>query len=312
MYKLDYYINKFGNLHIQGSTQWLKGRSSCFGGSEMATLLGESKHENWETLKKKKINQYVDTCDTTEWGHWFEPVSKFYIEKDYGPIYEFGSIPHTYYPVCYSPDGIIVENNDLTLLEIKNPVMRSINKIPPHYLPQVKTGMCVINVKYTLFAQFRFRRCPLDTPPENYIYDRNYHKEYRNRQKDQKPFSWGYLYWPGENKLVDLGKCKNMCDKLGTRCSKPPQIYIETHYKPEKGFILMWKLFEYVYAGIPPDYNYLSDKEEQLWKKYNELYNAKVNAYKPIKEIHCDSSDSDDAPIYIVKQLDKYRFNKKK
>lgn len=276
MHKLFYYINKFGDLHTQGSTEWLKGRTSSFGGSEMSTLLGENKHDNWSNLKKKKLTMEVDNCDITEWGHWFEPVSKFYIEKDFGPIYEFGSIPHPYYPICYSPDGLIVENDDLTLLEIKNPIMRNIHKIPEHYLPQVKTGMCVLNVKYCLFAQFRFRRCSLETPPTNYIYDRTYHKEYRKRCKDKKPISWGYLYWEGEEELVDLSKHKNMCDILGKKSTQQPKIYIESELKQEKGFAVMWKLFEYNYAGIKPDFFYLSDREEELWEKYNELYVDKV------------------------------------
>lgn len=275
MHKLDYYKNKFSDLYTQGSSQWLKGRASCFGGSEMSTILGENTYETCENLLQKKIYLQIDIADTTQWGHWFENVSKFYIQQKWGEIHEFGSIPHPYYPVCYSPDGLLVIDNELVLLEIKNPIMRGINKIPEHYFPQVKSGMCILNVKYTLFAQFRFRRCSLETPVNNYIYDRHYHKEYRKRCKDQKPISWGYLYWEGENKLVDLSQYKDMVGKLGNRASRNPKIYIETEFNPTKGYILKWKLFECVYASIPPDHFYLSDREDELWELYNLLYMKK-------------------------------------
>lgn len=276
MHKLEYYKLKFSNLAAQGTDDWLNGRTLSFGGSEMATLLQKNKYEKWEELKDKKSGKVFKRSDSTEWGHWFEPLAKIYIEKEFSKIYEFGSIPHCQYPVCYSPDGVLVEDKDLVLLEIKNPIQRGIHKIPEMYFYQVLTGMCILNVKYTLFAQFRFRRCKFGTAPRSVTYDRVYHKEYRRRQKDAVPISFGYLYWKGGEKLVDLSIYSKMTDVLFEDASVgdwKPEIHIEEFdFKPETGYVLMWKLFEYSYAGIKPQKDFLSSKEEFLWSKFTELF----------------------------------------
>lgn len=277
MLKLKYYLTKFNNLVAQGSEEWLNGRTSSFGGSEMGTLLGDNQYESWVDLKKKKRNKQCDHNDITEWGHLFEPVSKLYIIKEYGDIYDFGSIPHTFYPICYSPDGLLVVDKKLVLLEIKNPIMRGTHKIPQIYIDQVLTGLSIIPAEYCLFVQFRFRRCKYKSnrgKPWKATYDRLYHKEFMKRQPDAKPISYGFLYWKTENKdLLDLALYDKMYPKymdLGK-----PQVFIETDLPYTSGTVLMWKLFEMVPSSVKPNTDFLKQNEDLLWQKYKDLLDFK-------------------------------------
>lgn len=276
MHKLEYYQNKFHNLAIQGSDAWLEARSFSFGGSEMSTVVGKNKYEKWEKLLEKKAHNINFKSDTTEWGHLFEPVAKAFITKQSGTIYEFGSIPHSYYPVCYSPDGLMVMDDDLVMIEIKNPIYRGVHSIPEGYLEQVKTGMCILNVKHCVFWQFRFRRCKLGTGPWSMEYDRNYHKEYRKRCKDMGNISFGYLYWNVDCDLVDLGSVPSILNEIKDIPTHiKPEIIIEKPFEYKRGKVLMWKLFEKTKEIIMPEQNYLKDKEELLWQKYKELRTLK-------------------------------------
>src|SRR4051812_20033674 len=272
MHKLSYYQNKFKNLSIQGSEEWLEARSYSFGGSEISTVLGKNKYENWDSLLERKVTKGSFRSDSTEWGHLFEPVAKIFIEKQFGKIYEFGSIPHSYYPVCYSPDGLMVIDDELILIEIKNPIFRGIHKIPESYLEQVQTGMSIISVQHCIFWQFRFRRCRLGTGPWNIIYDRVYHKEYRKRCKDMGNISYGYLYWNVDCELIDLGSVPCILDAISDiPVSVEPEIIIERPLEYKRGKALMWKLFEKERTVIQPQKNYLHDKEALLWDRYKEL-----------------------------------------
>lgn len=272
MFKLEYYQKKFNLFKIsQGSDDWLDGRQYCIGGSEMSTVLGKNKYDTWEKLMQTKAGKHFDATDATEWGHLFEQVAKHYIRKEYGTIYEFGSIPHCLYPVCYSPDGIIVENDHLVLLEIKSPIYRGVHKIPEPYLYQVYTGMNIIHVKYTLFVQCRFRRCKYGTNPHSTIYDRKYHIEYRKRCKDAFPLSWGYLYWDCPGPLQDLAELKDMCPAI-LQSKVNPSIHIEDKtFNPTHGKVLMWKLFEINYSTIKPKKFFLDHMSDFLWTKYKQL-----------------------------------------
>jgi len=57
MWKLEYYLAKFSYLAMQGSQDWLEGKTISFGGSEMSCILDKSKHEKWKSLKTKKITK---------------------------------------------------------------------------------------------------------------------------------------------------------------------------------------------------------------------------------------------------------------
>lgn len=270
MHKIEYYQNKFNNIP-QLSDDWLEGRKYAFGGSEMAAILNEDPYHTCSEVLSKKVTKDNIQNDCTEWGKLFEPIAKIFIEKDKSTkIYDFGSIAHSYYPVCYSPDGLIIDGDDLILLEIKSPIYRGVANIPDQYIHQVQTGMNVIHVKSCLFAQFRFRRCPIYTDPLSPCYDRAYHKEFRKRCKDKKPIQFGYIYWPASNELVDLG---NVDSIIKFKPKSKPDVIIGQRFNPSTGYVLMWKLFDINYEMIQPDLNYLKDKEQKLWNLYKNLRN---------------------------------------
>lgn len=272
MLKLEYYIQKFRALPFQGSADWLEGRLFSFGGSEMASVLGKNPYESWEKLKENKSLRASVHNDATEWGHLFEPVAKQFVKKAWGEIYEFGSIPHSQYPVCYSPDGLMVLENELVLLEIKTPIQRGIKKIAEAYYIQVQTGLGVIAAKYALFAQFRFRRCKWGTDPKNTVYDRFYHLEFRKRCIDMYPFAWGFFWWDVDVPLCDLASLKNMSTVM-QKANVKPKLYVDTYPTEmiDHGYVLMWKCFEQCYSSIKKEKDFLYNKEEMLWKKYEEL-----------------------------------------
>lgn len=295
MFKIKYYQTKFNIPVFEPDTdEFLESRKFAFGGSEIASIIGTSEYENVDQLIHKKKNKINSQNESTLWGKLFEPVSKIFISKKYGKIYNYGSIPHCQYPVSYSPDGLIIteDEKDIYLLEIKCPAKRNINSIPPHYMSQVLTGLCVINARECLFAQFKFRRCVYGTLPWSTTYDHKFHCDYRNKRSFNTPNSYGYLIWnlPAEcteNKLIDLALMEDMNQTI-TDFKKKLQTYNEDKKQNEKfcfeiivekpvsinsGLILMWKLFDWKSQKIQPDKSYLQKYEEMLWEKYQTLIN---------------------------------------
>lgn len=112
------------------------------------------------------------------------------------------------------------------------------------------------------------------------IYDRNYHKEYRKRCPDMGNISFGYLHWDIDCDLVDLGSVNSILDELKNIPSEVvPKILIEpSNFKPERGKVLMWKLFEKSQTNIEPVKNYLNDKEELLWSRYEKMRESYINS----------------------------------
>jgi putative phage-type endonuclease len=272
MHKLNYLKAKFANLSRQGSDDWLEGRKYAFGGSEMATVLGNNPYENLTQLINKKVTRENNLDDARLWGHLFEPVSKLFITKERGTkIHEFGSIPHPYFPVCYSPDGILIEGDDLVLLEIKNPIWRGVDTIPIYYLDQVQCGMNIINCTHTLFAQFQFRRCHMYTDSKSYSYDRYYHRESRNRMPNKPVIAYGYLYWNKDCEFVDLGGVDKISEYIDLTHWTPDKVIINEPFNPKRGVCLKWKLFDISYKIVEPDFNFLKEREDLLWSKFKEL-----------------------------------------
>lgn len=292
MYKLHYLLNKFNHINsnsnsnlIENHDTWLEGRKHCIGGSDMFIIL-KGKTDEFNKLIQDKITKNNLQIDATNWGKMFEPVAKLILEQDLKiKIIEFDSIPHSYYPICYSPDGLFIQDNDLKLLEIKCPIMKSLNKpIQESYIDQVQTGMNIIPVKNCLFARYRFRRCALWCKPNSMEFDRFYHKEFKKRQIPVKPICYGYLIWKHQDEnnkeLIDLGIVESII-KIKPR-GPPTEIIIINYdenleknkfkdFKPTSGYVLMWKLFEFKYDIIQPNLNFLKDNEIKIWEQYKIL-----------------------------------------
>lgn len=286
MYKLHYLQNKF-NKNLKSNEDhdtWLEGRKHCIGGSDMYTVLKGSTAD-FNKLVQDKITKNNLQIDATNWGKMFEPIAKIILEKDLRiKIIEFDSIPHSYYPICYSPDGLFIQNEELKLLEIKCPIMKSLNKpVQESYIDQVQTGMNILPVKNCLFARYRFRRCAIWCNPSNMEYDRYYHKEFKKRQIPVKPICYGYLIWNHKDEnnktLIDLGIVNSIIE-IKPKGPAHQSIILEYNekgekneqdFKPISGYVLMWKLFEFKYDIIEPDIDFIKRNEIKIWEQYKIL-----------------------------------------
>lgn len=284
MWKIKYYQSKFNQSVLNPETEeFLESRKCAFGGSEIATVLGLNlKYENLEQLIHKKQNKIRINTEATLWGNLFEPIAKIFITKKYGTIYNFGSIPHPMYPVSYTPDGILLNEtkDDIYLLEIKCPSKRNIYSIPIQYKQQVYTGLNIINAPKCLFAQFKFRRCKIDTAPWSCRYDYQFHFDFRNKRSITTPISYGYFIWklPIEiyTGIIDLSTVKDMSETLLEYKTKYNNLQYEIMMEQPitsdvNGICLMWKLFEWETEFVNKDNNYLEKNETELWNAYQKL-----------------------------------------
>ena len=213
--------------HPQGSKEWAAERHKTIGGSEMATIRGESPYNDIPDLVRTKLgwnpfrgNQYTD------WGRVFEPISQRYTELLMKcTIYETGSLPGCVPFTSYSPDGFAVASCDVLrsiqpqhvqhheitgdaasiLFEFKAPITRIPNsEVPQHYVSQPMSGLChfpFIDIAY--FVDMMYRKCSmvqLESPRES---DMKYH----SRDKfviDRDPLSYGVIgiYYKKPNRIL--------------------------------------------------------------------------------------------------------------
>jgi len=282
--RLQYIKKSQIDLPEQGSDEWLNNRLNQFGGSEIASVLGESPYQKPKELIDGKINKVYKDQPACSFGRIFEVVAVKYLRDilDY-KIYNFSSIKSSKYPIAYSPDGIVYRESieELTLLEIKCPYRRTkLQEIPKYYLPQIQTGLNILPVDYGEFIQFRFRLCSIwdldDTPK----YNRWLHSESRKRIPDVMPICYGYIEFPDEP-FQDLGRCG---PKDAIKLCKLPKVrrsmvhLNEYPRRPIKGMILGFKLLGYTNIKVDTDADYLSSREEQLWARYLDLLQSKEKA----------------------------------
>lgn len=183
---IETFINNNIDAAVQGSKQWLDDRRFIIGGSEISTIIGCNSFSNLEGLIAQKVNLISFKGNTaTRWGNLFENVSELLFSTMFNnKIYNTGSIQNkTIENHRYSPDGLcVVRFNDkqkITLLEFKSPFSSvPAAKIPKHYLPQVKAGLCTIDIAETaLFVNNMFRKCSLKQLDFSIDYDNEYHRD---------------------------------------------------------------------------------------------------------------------------------------
>lgn len=208
------FIAEHCNLAPQGSDEWFKTRQTIIGGSELSILLGKNPFSSIADLVAMKCNlsKYEGNI-ATKWGNIFEDMTRILIHMIYMPdisldeecIYETGSlegiIPHH----RFSPDGIAVviqvdKNGEkrplIVLLEFKSP-LSSIpsSSIPAYYLPQVKAGLCDIDIsELGLFVNNMYRKCSLDQFGNNSLYNMDFHlSDIKKRVKVREPLAIGII-----------------------------------------------------------------------------------------------------------------------
>lgn len=275
MEKLNFLLAQWAHLPPQGSDAWLAARRTRIGGSEIASAIGQSPYEKPADYVAKKRSAHRFTAAACTFGRVMEPVAKRIIEGLLDTVvHELGAVPSTRFPMCYSPDGLLLLNDELKLLEIKCPFRRSrLVEVPKHYLCQVQSGMNILPCESTLFYQFRFRSCRIEDMGTSVKYNRWMHTESYKRCPKIKPLRWGYLHWEADSDLIDLGALgkedtHNLCvvDRLGTATQ-----HWETTELPDEGYILPWKLFDYTTVDVPRDPDFLERHADRLWDIHRQL-----------------------------------------
>ena len=266
-----YYLNKnYHQLAKQGSDAWLSGRQTRFGGSEIANITG--KKSDKQILIVNKIKQLFKTNLFCWWGQTFESIAKYYMYKVLMiDIHEFGAIPATNYPVAYSPDGVIIKNNDLCLLEIKCPFLRDVNittNIKDCYMKQIQMGMVILPCDTCEFIQFKFRKCK-DTQIHTIgAYDRYFHKETRRSPK-QNELWYGALYWNTRDAITYNYITERPPDKIYYSFQENVYNICE---KYNKGVLMYFKCFYINTKTIKKDISFENNKNK-IWTAYYELIN---------------------------------------
>jgi len=172
----------------QGTDQWRADRMYCIGGSEISTVMGINPFDKKvDIIARKLALTHFSGNSATRWGNLFEGVSERLFKILFlfgGDIYNIGSIPHkTINEHRYSPDGLCIMqiNNQekIVLLEFKSPYSSvPTSKVPKHYLPQVKAGLCTIDIADTcVFVNNMFRKCALSQLDFSIDYDDQYHRD---------------------------------------------------------------------------------------------------------------------------------------
>jgi hypothetical protein len=202
------YLEEHKNSFAQKSDEWLKDKR--FGGSEIAALMGVSPFSKQKDVLARKLglcpftgNQY------TFWGNMFEEVTKKFSEDVLCiKIFEAGSLPGIMDCQRYSPDGLSVVNlcdvngelhEYIVLFEFKAPFGSfPPGRIPPHYMPQVQTGLASIPVaECAIFVNNLYRKCEWkDFASKNADYDCEFHAaDFRKRMKGARgmPIAGGVL-----------------------------------------------------------------------------------------------------------------------
>lgn len=269
MNKLQKLLTAHQGLPAQGTAEWLAGRRYRLGGSEMAAALGVCPYRSREKLVEEKVHRQFTGSAACTFGTLFEPIAKHYIRKQEDvTIWEMGSVPHETLPIAYSPDGLIVKNDTMILLEIKCPFQRrKYDVVPKQYFPQINTGMEVLDCPVSWFYQLRFRLCKLQDIGPNPRFNRWLHYEGRNKVPDEVPTGWGYVHFEAPCPLDDLGKLgRPDMDVLMDFRRLPHKVYYETADLPNGGVVMGFKLFEVTRHEVQRDEGYLERHKEQIMK----------------------------------------------
>ena len=270
MNHIKYLQDRFANLPVQGSDEWLRNRSSQFGGSEIAALMGKNRYSSLnDVIKSKKVPTKNDNV-ACKWGHCFEIVAKHHLTKErHEEIFEFGSIPHSTMPIAYSPDGLVVHDNKIVLLEIKCPIMRGVSSIPEIYQYQIQTGMHVLQCHKTMFTQYKFRHCSVQQLKDDTRYNRWFHKESYKRAPECACVYKGFLWWDKNIPLTEIHP--NMMGygfKLFVNYEHNLEEEIE---KLSTGSIMAFKCFEIATQFISKDNDFMDQIEDNVWSSYFSL-----------------------------------------
>lgn len=162
----------------QGSQKWLFYRRGKITGSKIGAVLGHNffcNHEKlliqllWENFKGNEKTQYgldnENIAIRTYQNFKKKCVENFFVKSH-------GLVLHDKKPwLGYSPDGLVFENNNRGLLEIKCPFSKKFySKIPMYYYDQIQYGMWLLNCEFCDFVVY----LPNKLSIERFQYDKEY------------------------------------------------------------------------------------------------------------------------------------------
>ena len=267
--------SNYKHLAKQGSHEWLMGRKTRFGGSEIGTVI---KGKVKTIIKqKKKLEEGFKTNLYCWWGHTFEGVGKSWLTySNKWEIHEFGSIPSSQWPVAYSPDGVFINKDlDLWLLEIKCPFLRNVDQnatIKTEYMDQIQIGMRILPCSKTAFIQFKFRKCWGYQIHKQGKYNRGFHKE-QKRSKEQKEIFYGALYWNTAH-FIEEEELMTKPDKIYLSFECDVVDIVESY---NNGNYMYFKCFYIKSECVPIDPTWNKHKEI-IWKGYEKLIDSTASS----------------------------------
>jgi len=160
------FVEEYKDKYVQLSKEWFEIKEFTIGGSEISTLVNKNPYRTVKDLyySRAKLNQFNGNI-FTNWGVLMEDVVIKILESLLTiKVETIGSVPSSKIPgLRYSPDGLFYYNDKIILLEIKCPFARFPKGfIPKHYLPQVLTGLHVIDITdEAWFVDVSLKRCSL-------------------------------------------------------------------------------------------------------------------------------------------------------
>jgi hypothetical protein len=165
--------------------------------------------------------------------------------------------------VSYSPDGLGCVDGQIVLFEFKCPYSRMPgNSVPVHYLPQVKYGMCVIDICDTaLFIEGVFRACTAEQ-----LLAGGYNTLLKQKvPKGAEPITYGLFYFNSVGAAADYGGSADINDIISVvDMSKfvhgtAEHITEEARKKLAEGqSILPWKLYSLHTHRVEKDPEFLA------------------------------------------------------
>ncbi len=212
--RLEAFVEEYSHLSAQGSQQWLKDRQFIIGGSEISTIIGKNKYSNVSGLIAQKLELSSFGGNTaTRWGSLFEGMTELIFKilfLEGRAVYTTGSVPHkTILAHSYSPDGLcIVKIKDkytIVLLEFKAPLC-SIpeGRVPVHYLPQVKAGLCTIGLaERGIFMSNMYRKCTLSQLNFKPAYDTQFHRDANKKLEVSEALACGIIMFHVPGRCID-------------------------------------------------------------------------------------------------------------
>lgn len=194
----------------QRSPEWYTLKDESIGASEASAIWGDNPYCSLNNLILKKCGYNANPFDITsihcQHGIKYEPIiQQLYCDKHNTILHEFGSIKHPELDmVSASPDGITPTG---VMIEIKAPLVRVINGIPPkYYWYQMQQQLQVCNldkvdfveckiVEYDSFNEFKE---DVGDDPNKLKTQTGVSKgvliEYNEKSVDNKPSAIKYVY----------------------------------------------------------------------------------------------------------------------